>query len=59
MRISRRCKKKLRTILLCYTGNKECRGSFSKKDWLRIKKDFMMWYRIVSLRDRINANKVR
>lgn len=59
MRIPRKQKKKLRAILLCYTGNIECKGSFSKVNWCRIKKDFKIWYSIVSIGDRINANKVK
>ena len=58
MRISRKDKKKVRVILLCYTGNVECRKSYSKEQWHYLKKEFVVWFRIVSMLDRKNANKL-
>lgn len=56
-RISRACKKKLRVIALCLTGNKACRKSkYSKRQWLDSKKEFNVWLRIFSFSDRQVAN---
>jgi hypothetical protein len=49
MRITRKDKKKLRAIMLCYTGNPECRKSkYSKHKWILIKRDFIVWFNLFS-----------
>lgn len=60
MRISRKDKKKLKAIILCYTNNPKARKTkYSKKQWIEIKKEFIVWFRVISLQERKNANTVR
>lgn len=58
MRISRKDKKKVRAIVLCYTGNRDCKKGFSKETWVALKREFIIWFRIISKHDRKNANRV-
>lgn len=58
-RVSRKDKKILRAIMLCHTGNPECRESHSKHQYLEIKKYYSVWFKTFSLVDRKNANTVK
>lgn len=59
-RISRKDKKDLRCIALCYTGNPKCRTSkYSKVGWVGIKKGFKVWLSDgVSMESRRDANSL-
>ena len=60
MRISRKDKKKLRAIALCYTGNPECRKSkYSKKQWISQRNDFHVWLRVFNFSERRTANTIK
>jgi hypothetical protein len=63
-KITRHCKKKLRAIMLCHTGNPACRkAKYSKSDWLKIRTMYDVWFRILGtpsgMGDRKTANTVK
>lgn len=58
--ITRKDKKKLRAIMLCHTGNYECRTStYGKEHWLRLKIMYKVWLSCFTMGDRKTANKVK
>lgn len=60
IRISRHDKKKLRTILLCYTGNPDARKiKCGKSDWIELRNHFVVWMCLFSLEDRKIANTIK
>jgi hypothetical protein len=59
MRVTRKEKKKLRVIIICHTGNYKCHKiKLSKADWLLEKKQYTVWFKLVSLGERKVANGV-
>lgn len=63
-KITRKDKKKLRAIILCHTGNPECRSSqYGKEHWLKLKIHYDVWFKLLGipghLKERKNANSVR
>jgi len=60
MRVTRRTKKKLRAIILCRTGNKDCRKlKCSKSKWLELQKIYEVWLKCFDITDRRAANTVK
>lgn len=63
-KITRKDKKKLRAIILCHTGNPECRNSkYSKIQWLKIRETYNVWFKTMDrsdgMKDRKMANTVK
>lgn len=58
--ITRKDKKILRCIMLCHTGNRECRKSkYSKSDWIKIRIMYDVWFRCFNFKERQVANRVK
>jgi len=59
-KITRKDKKKLRAIALCLTGNPaERKSKYSKNHWFKLKQTFNVWFRMLTMDDRKNANSLR
>lgn len=59
-RINRSDKKRLRAILLCYTGNHECRKTkISKQLWTRLKLQYRKWLSLVSVNEYKAVNMIK
>jgi len=59
-KITRKDKKKLRAIMLCHTGNPDCRKTtYGKEHWLRLKIMYAVWLSCFRMEDRKSANTVR
>ena len=59
MKLSRKTKKKIRAIILCYTGNPKCRKrKYSKSEWWALRNDFKVWLKLFTMEDRRTANTV-
>ena len=60
MRVSRKTKKKIRAILLCHTGNRDCRKlKVPKSKWIQLKQEYKVWLKCFDMTDRSTANTVK
>lgn len=59
-RVSRKDKKKIRTVSICLTWNVRARKvRYSKKKWVQLKIDFTYWIQTINIQERRLANTVK